>query len=464
MPQPKQWDRNKTEYDLNMMQKNVTLVRAFILFACGVLVCSAVHAQPKVLREGDDIDGIVAVVGKYPILKSTIEAQLQLLLYQNGKTSPPEDTVAFYRNQILQSEIDQKALLVKAEADTLITVSESEIDEQLDNRISQYERQFGSRAEMEKAFGKTVAEIKASQDLRDRAREQIYIEKLRGNKFSKPPAVSRRDVQEFYSIYKDSLPDIGKEQVELGTIVKLIKPPAGEKMRMMQFAKKIVDSLRNGGDFADFAKRYSQHPTASSGGDLGGPYPRGTFIPDFEAAAFKLKVNEISDPVETDQGIHIIKLLERKGEEIRVAQVLLKPGVSKDAEDSIYKVILQLRDSLLNGASFGRMAKLYSDDEETKDKGGMLGKIYVSYLGPEQRAALDSLNPGEISRPIKISFSKTTNGFQIVKLIRRVKPHKPTIEGDYDELEYTAKQWKQMKEYEKFVADARKDVYIDIRK
>lgn len=427
------------------------------------LIASSLFAQAKVVREGDEIDGIAAVVGKYPILKSTIEAQVQLILYQSGKTSPPEDTVIFYRNQILQSEIDQKALLVKAEADTLISVSESEIDEQLDNRISQYERQFGSRAEMEKAFGKSVAEIKASQDLRDRAREQIYIEKLRGNKFSKPPVVSRRDVQEFYSIYKDSLPDIGKEQVELGTIVKLIKPPAGEKARMMQLAKKIVDSLRNGADFTDFAKRYSQHPTASSGGDLGGPYPRGTFIPDFEAAAFKLKVNEISDPVETDQGIHIIKLIERKGEEIRVAQVLLKPGISKDAEDSIYKVALQLRDSLLNGADFGRIAKRYSEDEETKDKGGMLGKIYLSYLGPEQRAAIDSMSPGDISRPMKISFSKTVTGFQIVKLIKRIKPHKPTIEDDYDELEYTARQWKQMKDYQKFVADARKDVYIDIR-
>ncbi len=431
-----------------------------------VLLCLSIeaplHAQPPILRDGQKIDEVIAVVGKYPILRSTIDAQLQLALYQAGRTSLSPDSVSKFRKQILQGEIDQKALLVKAEHDTTITVSESEIDDQLNDRIKQYERQFGSRSEMEKAFGKTVAEIQQSPELRERARQQIYVEKLRGAKFSKPPVVSRRDVQTFYALYKDSLPSV-TEQYELASLVKLIKPPAGEKERVKQLAKRIADSIRAGGDFAEFAKRYSQHATASSGGDLGGPYPRGTFIPEFEAAAFKLKIGEISDPVETDQGIHIIKLLERKGEEIRVAQILFKPTATKATEDSIYTMILALRDSLINGADMTRLTKAYSDDQESRDNGGYLGKVSPSDLGPEQRGVLDSMKVGDVSRPIKISFSKTVTGYQIVKLLNKVAPHQPTVNNDYKELEYATIQWKQMQDFQKFIADARKDIYIDIR-
>lgn len=434
------------------------------LLAFGLLVCAAsVFAQPHTLREGDQVDGVAAVVGKHPILKSNIDAQLQLALIQSGRNgSMQSDSVAIIRKQILQSEIDQKVLLVKAEQDSNISVSETEIDDQLGERIKTYERQFGSRAEMEKAFGKSVAEIQASPDLRERAREQIYIEKLRGSRFSKPPVVSRRDVQEFYLSYKDSLPSVG-EQVELATLVKLIKAKPGEDVRIKALAKKLVDSLRNGANFSDFAKRYSLHSTAANGGDLGGPYPRGTFIADFEAAAFKLKIGEISDPIETDQGTHIIKLLERKGEEIRVAQILLKASASGEDDDNARRSILQIRDSILNGADFNRVARQQSDDQETRENGGYLGKINLAELGPEQRGVIDSMKVGEVSRAMKISFSKTVTGYQVVKLLRRITSHKPTVESDYKELEYAATQWKQLKTFQKFVADARKEVYVEIR-
>ncbi len=381
----------------------------FLLFFFSVSVHS-LFAQR--FRDGDKIDGIAAVVGKYAILKSNIDIQVQAYLAQSSKPTTSPDTIAKLRDQILQNEIDQKVLLVRAEQDsTIIPPTEAEIDERLNDRIKQYERQFGSRAEMEKAFGKSVSEINSNPDLRDRARESIMIEKLRGSKFSRNTSVSKRDVQEFYNIYKDSLPTIGA-QVELATIVKLIKPDPLAKDKLKAFAKSLVDSLRNGADFAAFAARYSQHNTASSGGDLGGPYPRGTFVPDFEAAAFKLKSGEISDPVETDQGIHIIKLLDRKGEEIRVAQILLKPAIGKNVEDSIYSLVQSLKTRISGGEDFARLAAEYSDDEETKNNGGSLGRVRLEDLGAEQRGVIDSMQIGDVSRPVKIAYTRTLTAFQ----------------------------------------------------
>ena len=430
----------------------------FLLLIPTLLSATCAFAQPKQLHDGDKLDGVVAVVGKYPILRSTIDAQIQLM----GKNGASPDTIVKLREQILQSEIDQKVLLVRAEADSTVSVTESEIDERLDERIRQYERQFGSRAEMEKAFGKTVADINSSPELRDRARESIMIEKVRGSKFSHPPPVSKRDMEEFFATYKDSLPRI-TAQVELATIVKLIKPDPLQKEKMKSFAKSLVDSLRNGADFGIFAARYSQHTTAKSGGDLGGPYPRGTFLPDFEAAAFKLKAGEISDPIETDQGIHIIKLLDRKGEEIRVAQILLKPGTSKQNEDSILYLIESLRTRAKNGEDFSRLASEYSDDAESKNNGGTLGRVRLEDLGAEQHTVIDSMQIGDISRPVKIAYSRTLTGFQIVKLLARIEPHQPSLKTDYRDLEALAMQWKMGKEMQKFVADSRKNVYVEIR-
>ena len=427
-----------------------------------LLSATSLFAQPKQIHDGDKLDAIIAVVGKYPILKSTIEAQLQLVLIQSGKTGTSADTIAKLREQILQSEIDQKVLLVRAEADSTISVSENEVDERLDERIRQYERQFGSRAEMEKAFGKTVSEINSSPELRDRARESIMIEKVRGSKFSHAPLVTKRDMEEFFAAYKDSLPRVSA-QVELATIVKLIKPDPQQKLKMKTFAKSLVDSIRNGSSFSELAARYSQHSTAKTGGDLGGPYPRGTFLPDFESAAFKLKSGEISDPIETEQGIHIIKLLERKGEEIRVAQILLKPVVSKGNEDSILFLIESLRTRAKSGEDFARLATEYSDDAESKNNGGTLGRVRLEELGAEQHAVIDSMVIGDISRPVKIAYSRTLTGFQIVKLIARIEPHQPSLKTDYRDLEALAMQWKMGKEMQKFVADSRKNVYIEIR-
>ncbi|MEP7235309.1 MAG: peptidylprolyl isomerase [Ignavibacteriota bacterium] len=433
------------------------VVALFILQSSALL-----QAQTRKLQEGDKFDGVVAIVGKYPILRSTIDAEMQLAIAQSGRTAISPDTLASLREQILQNAIDQKVLLVRAEADSNISASESEIDERLNERIKQYERQFRTRTEMEQAFGKTVSEINASPELRDRARESILVEKFRGSKFSRPPAVSKRDVQEFYSQYKDSLPTI-PAQVELATIVKLIKPDPQQKDKMKAFARTIVDSLRHGSDFTVFAARYSQHSTAKSGGDLGGPFPRGTFLPDFEAAAFKLRPGEVSDPVETDQGIHIIKLIDRKGEEIRVAQILLKPAASRSDEDSILAIVESLRKRAESGEDFGRLAKENSDDGETKSSGGVLGRVRLEELGAEQHIVIDSMKIGDISRPIKIAYSRTLTGFQIVKLLGRVDPHQPTVEKDYRDLETLAMQWKLSKEMQKFVADARKDVYVEVR-
>lgn len=437
-------------------RENVMISRSLASIALVFLLWANVTAQP---REGEKLDAVVAVVGKYPIFKSSIDGQVALYQMQRGEISGEE--LRKLREDLLQSEIDQKVLLVRAEQDSL-TATEDEIDERIDGQIKVYERQAGSRETLERQLGRSISELRSSPDFRDRAREAILIEKLRYSKFAGSQEVSRRDVETFYNLYRDSLPTIGS-QVELASIIKYIKPQAGQSERVKEFARKLIDSLRKGADFVAFAARYSQHSTASEGGDLGGPYPRGTFVPEFEAAAFKLNIGEVSDVVETEQGFHIIKLLDRKGEEIHVAQILLKPGATKVEEDSVYQVMQQIRSRILAGEDFAKVAVKESDDAETRASGGSLGRVRLEELAPGQRSVVDSLEVGEISEPVKIAFSKTLSGYQIIKLVSRVPSHPPTLANDYRDIEYAARQWKLAQEFQKFIAEARANVYIDRR-
>lgn len=436
--------------------------KKLLVFCCLLTAATSLFAQITPVREGQKLDAVVAVVGKYPILKSTIDGQVELYLIQGGKkTDVSKAELDKLRADILQSEIDQKVLLVRAEQDS-ITVTEDEVDERIDEQVKTFERQAGSREALEKQIGKSISEIKSSPDYRDRARETILVEKLRYQKFPPSPVISRHDVEIFYALYRDSLPEISA-QAELATIIKYIRPDPLQKEKTKALAKKVLDSLRTGGDFAAFALRYGSDGTASSGGDLGGPHPRGTFVPEFEAAAFKLKIGEISDVVETEFGSHIIKLTERKGEEIRVSHILFKPTASQSEEEMVKKSIDSARQRAVKGEDFGALAAQYSDDGESKNDGGKIGRVRLEEMTPALRSAVDSMQIGSISEPFKVALSRTLSGYQIVKLLARVTPHKPTLETDFREIETTAKQWKAMQDMKEFVAASRKRVYVSIK-
>jgi peptidyl-prolyl cis-trans isomerase SurA len=427
------------------------------VFSCGLAATSA-SAQIKTLREGDKVDAVVAVVGRYPIYKSSIDGKIQIFLMQRNATHISDDTLKQLRKQLLDAEIDEKVMLAKADQDS-INVTEAEVDDRMEQQIRLYVRQLGSEANVEKQFGRSVAELKSSPELRQRARESLMIEQERYRSIPASTSISRHDVEEFYHLYKDSLPSISAE-VDLSTIMKFVKPQPNQKDRSKKFALSLLDSLQNGVDFATLARRYSQHSTAKNGGDLGDFYPRGTFLPEFEEAAFKLKPNEVSKVIETDQGFHIIKLIERRGEEIHVAQILIKPNANSADEEVARNELLALKARAEKGEDFGKLATESSDDPETKATGGMLGRLRVEDLAPEQREVVDSLKAGEISRPLHIALSKTLTGYQIVRLNARIPPHPVSLTQDYREIEATAMQWKQNRDLQKFIADARATVYI----
>jgi peptidyl-prolyl cis-trans isomerase SurA len=375
-------------------------------------------------------------------------------LQQRIDPSKPE-----IKKQILNQMIEEKLLYAKAKLDS-ITVTDDEVSRQVNYRIDMFVQQYGSKEKVEQVYGMSIEKIK--RELRDDVRKYLMAETLKQKKFGSVD-ITRREVEEFFNDYKDSLGLI-PEKFKIAHI--FINPKAGEEVKLQakQRALAILDSIRAGKDFAEMAKKYSEDPgSAAQGGDLGFT-KRGTLVPEYEAAAFALQVGQISEPVETIFGYHIIQLLARQGESIHTRQILIK---IKNDEDTDLKAIEQLndiRDSLrLGKGTFEYYAKKYSDDKETAKLGGLIGNYDVGQLDKSLLNIVDKLNVGEVSFPKRVDLGQGIYGYHIVKLIAKTPEHKPSLETDYDEIKQAAELHKQQILYTDWMKELKKEIYWEVR-
>ncbi len=181
-------------------------------------------------------------------------------------------------------------------------------------------------------------------------------------------------------------------------------------------AKEIIAKLRKGADFAKLAKQHSQDPSVRyNDGDLG-YFSAFKMVYPFENAAFNLKIGEVSDPVRTRFGYHIIKLTDRKDApgEVQAAHIMIRlpQNASKEATEKAKKKIQEAYDDLEGGADFAELAEEYSDDKQTAQKDGMLPKFSPGRMLPSFEEEIFKLEKGYYSKPFR-----TKVGFHIVKLI-----------------------------------------------
>ena len=412
-----------------------------------ILFVGIVQAQNKPV-----LDKIVAVVGNEIILKSELDYQVQLAAYQS-KLNPNDPEI---RSRVLEAMIDDKLILAQAILDS-ISVSDNEVNRQLDARIQNLVKQLGSEQKVEEVYGMSINKIR--NEFRPDMRKQLIIEKLKQQKFG-DMKVSAVDVKNFYETYKDSLPEV-PEQVTLSHIFLVPKPSKKAREEAYSHAEALLDSLKHGADFAELAKKYSQDPgSASSGGDLGWA-KRGQFVPEFEHAVFALKPGEISGIVETQFGFHIIQLLARRGDLVHARHILIQIPHLKSDDDSVITILDTLRERALHGESFAALAREYSQDQDTRDLGGDLGTVELSQLEPSFLKTVNELKVGEISKPVKVTFGKSY-GYHIVYLRDRIPAHKINLNEDYARLKNMALSLKQNEAYQKWITQLKKQVYWKI--
>ncbi len=403
---------------------------------CGCLFASAAFAQnPQI------IDRVIATVGGELVLLSDLEEQVALAASQGGKPVAVRE-----RCQILEQILTANLLINQAKLDS-VEITEAQVEQQLNARFDRILGMMNNdMKQFEEYYGQTISEVKTQ--FRDDLRDQLLSEKMRAKVVAEARMTPSQVQQFFETIPTDSLPYFNSE-VELRELV--YKPKVSEEARAVALDR--INTLREsivegGADFAVLARKQSADPgSGRQGGELGWA-PRGTFVPEFEAAAYRLDVNEVSEVVESPFGFHIIQLLERRGNKIRTRHILIKPEIgaadlvkAEQALDSIRGLIV--RDSVLFRVAVSQFG---DDKQQSFSNGGRLenpatGNTFfeIGDLDPVAFFAIDSMKVGGVSGPVQ--FETPGSGeivYRIFQLDSRSKPHKASLRTDYDKIRTAA--------------------------
>ncbi len=437
-----------------------TLLAFLIAFNFG-LISNTFAQQPT--------DQIVALVNNSVILKSDIDADVTAYMRQAQSMGQPVTFNEQLWYDFLNASIENMLLVEKARIDSVV-VPDDRVNRQMDQRVSQLIRQAGSEQALERAFGKSIIQLK--EEFREDFREQILTETVRMNKFA-TIEITRPEVQEFFdSIPTDSLPTI-PEQVSLSQIVIVPPPLADAKTAVFEFAQSLRDSIINHGkSLEELARRHGEDNSAPRGGLLP-MMGLNELVSEYSAAAAALQPGQISEVVETQFGFHIIELIRRVGDQIETRHILLSVDTNELDDEFARNRLVEIKDSVMTNddIDFTLMAKWRSEDPVTKVSGG---KILDPQTG-ERLIPLNRLDPalyrivllmdeeGSISDPRPFNLITGGKAYRIVKLDQQIPEHVANMDQDYERLKNIALQRKQMQVYAEWMQELRDEVYIEYR-
>lgn len=406
------------------------------------------HAQ-------DSMEGIVAIVGREIVLKSDVDGQMEIMAQRDPKVSRKDPAL---RQAVLDQLINERLIMTKAIEDS-IEVTEDEITQRMEYQLQSLIQQFGSEKRIEDMYGMSMARIR--REFRDEIRKRLLVEKMQQKQFSDIKA-TRADVEGFYERYRDSLPSI-PERVDLYHVVKYVKPSAEKNKEAQALALRIRDSIVKGGSFSEFARRHSADPmSAANGGDLG-TVEKGKFVPSFEAAAFALSPDEISAPVESPFGWHVIQLISKTSTSMTTRHILIRVSQSEADRDSAKAQLLRMKQAVEAGESFEKIAREYSDERETQGFGGAMGQIELSRLPEDMRGAINALKDGSVSDPMPYAADPTKPGYHILYRKRLIPAHKPSVDDDYKQLEQMASFEKKQRLEQEWILKLRRELYWEVK-
>ena len=412
-----------------------------------------------VFAEQEKLDGIAAVIGDEIILQSELDAYTLLRLNSLNIKPDSVDTKP-YRDKFLDELIDGKVLLVHAKHDSTISVKDIEIEQALNNHINSIIRQNNLtmeqlETELLKQQGISLAKFKA--EARKAIREQLLKQKVQQT-YIMSSKVNRKDVEDFYRQYKDSLPQAG-ESVQLSKLSLTLAIPDSAKQAAFDKIRSIKKRLESGESFEELAKKYSESPESAQGGDLGFISKGSLTELAFEQKAFSLAPGQTSEPFETHLGFHIINCMARQENKVHIRQIFIKVAPSKQQMDLISSKLDSIRTSCKSESDFISAVKKFSSDLPSKARGGHLGWITLPELSSSLRLAVDTLGAGSITGPVQ-----EDNMISIYRIDERVKSRMLTPENDYNILADKTKEIIAQKKLIDLVSKWRKDTYIDIRK
>ena len=439
---------------------NTNLIKGF---AASMLLLAATFASAQ--KYSGIIDKSVAVIGGELITLSDIEGEVQMMRAQ-GYSSDRN-----LRCEILENMMQGKLFLMQARLDSL-EVNADMVEAELSQRLDQVRTALGGDEQVEAYFRKPVYKLRA--DWQQQLQENSLTQQEQQEIAKSIPEQTPYDVK----CYLDTVDVANLPQIPIKYKMSQICVYPDREAAGLAVKEKLLslrERILNGEKFATLARLYSEDPgSARKGGELG-MASKSIFWPAFSDAAMALKPGTISQIVETPDGFHIIEVIDKKGDMFNARHILMKPVYTSDDRDKAFSRLDSLR-TLINDTTtamtFEIAARFFSEDPSTRTNGGQMadvntGSAYfeIDQIKPQDYAAVQDLQPGEISEPIESLDNEGRSGntvYKIIRLDKIVPSHAATFENDYTVLldEVTAK--KRMEAIDKFLADKIKSTYIII--
>ena len=393
------------------------------------------------------------------------EKELQRQLFQYDETRLSEE-MEKARPKILELMIDE-ILFTQEAIKKGIQVSDTEIQQ----LISSLKDQYGSEEAFEealKAGGYTLDSLK------EEKKRDALLQRLIEQKFGSELNITDEAVRQFYRENRAEFPD-RSDTVKLKHIFIKFHTTEADKEKAFERAEDILRRCREGADFGETARKFSEHePTKASGGDMGYFVPgMRKRDPKLEEAASQLAVGEISDLIESPGGYDIIKVTEKiplnpllkKGDfedetfskedfEVRAQRIFIAIWPSPASEAAAVEKANSILEELKSGADFVDLVKKYSDDPLAKDKDGDWGEVSIDAMSPSLRGAFDSFDEGEISRPVKTPF-----GSHIFKVVKR----RDLTDDEMEQLRGLLRQKRLQEKLSEYSKKLREKAYIEYK-
>jgi len=439
---------------------------AMMTLALGLMTAlplSSATAQAPQAPTTDIIDRIVAVVGDRAILLSEVDEAINMS--RNPNEPMPEDSATIYRmrRQYLENMIDEEVLYQKARRDTAIAVTDAEVQTAVDAQYRQIRQQFRTEVEFRAAlrtlFGSPEEYRRwLTEQSRRQAYTQRFVQKQKADGKLRSGTVTDAEMRRFFDEAREAgqLPQV-PPTITFRQIVVSPRPSDSSRIRAFQRAESLTVAIAQGADFSELARRFSDDAgSKEAGGDLGF-FRRGMMVRAFEEAAFSMRPGQVSPPIRTEFGYHIIMVDRVQPAEVKARHILLAPVIT-DVEARIARSRADTVAALIrSGANVDSLARLYGDSSEPR----VIAPTNRDSLPNGYRQALATADSGQVVGPAPLTPEAPERTRWMVAVVIDAKAaHAATFEDVRDRIRSQMIEQRGMRN---LIDDLKRQTFVDIR-
>ena len=427
------------------------------LFALSFLVTLISFNANAQVKKGDLVDGISAVVGDEIVLESDILEQQNYAIQQGAAQTN--------KCEFMEQILSNKLLIYKAKKDTLIQDRTAAIRAQAGDKYNQILSQFPSeRAMLDSYKFRSSYEMK---NIIEKMDIDNYYAQSKYALITDKVNITPNEVTDFYNAFKYQLPQV-KDEVVLSKIVMFPKLTDAHKQEIIDKLKKIKQDILNGETFENKARIYSDDPGSAANGGLYTNIGRGKMVKIFEATALNLQEGEISDPVESEFGFHIIQLVKKSGKLYDARHILLKAEPNAEEIATAKAEMEQIRKDILEGkTTFKDAAYKHSDDKNTKFNAGVIpaedGSDRQEKINLPATVAyqIAGVNKGDLTEVFMDELNQK-KAVVLMKVNDIIPEHSLDIATDFERIKSFALDKKKRETLEKWVKENLADTFISL--